>query len=248
MLVRRVPMRWWRGRLSVTVASAADPADARGPDRATGGMVRRVARRLPFEAACLPQGDGGAGDAAPPSRRQPLRIRRSPRGAQRENGLHAGPTVDGQPVIGGRNAGAFTPLPAASPLPAGLHGGSAARDVVRFPASQLGAQVAPRCRVAGTRSVRPTPPGAGAAPLPLEHELTVRGVSFAVRAGASMLGSFSITSRRKGWRFPDRTWSRPSERWRRRRMPAVDYFARNLRNRSWLSASRLRARSDWSNR
>ena len=55
--------------------------------RATGGMVRRVARRLPVEAACLPQGDGGAGDAAPPSRRQPPRIRRSPRGAQRENGL-----------------------------------------------------------------------------------------------------------------------------------------------------------------
>ena len=91
---------------------------ALGPRRR--GMVRRVARRLPFEAACLPQGDGGAGDAAPASRRQPPRVRRSPRGAQREECLHACPTVDGQPVIGGRNAWAFTPLPVVSPLPAGL--------------------------------------------------------------------------------------------------------------------------------
>ena len=120
VLVRHVPMRWWRGRLNAVVAGATDRAGARGAGRAVGGMVRRVARHLPFEAACLPQAM-----AAQWMLRRRHVVSRLVFGIRRvaRNGktaYHAWLTVDGQPVIGGRNAGAFTPLPVVSPLPTGL--------------------------------------------------------------------------------------------------------------------------------
>ncbi len=70
------------------------------------------------------------------------------------------PTMPGRQWTGSRSSGAGTPGHShrCRPPPRfrpGLHGGSAARDVGRFPAAQLGARVAPRCGVAGTRSVRP---------------------------------------------------------------------------------------------
>lgn len=111
VLARHVPMRCWRGSLNAAVAGAAARADVRGPGRTVGRMVRKVARRLPFTAACLPQ----AMAAQWMLRRRHVAsrlvfgVRRAAGG--RETAYHAWLTVGGKPVIGGRTAGAFTPLP-----------------------------------------------------------------------------------------------------------------------------------------
>ena len=52
LLVHHVPMRYW-GREPETVAGSDPGGGSLGTD--VGRMVRRVARRLPFEVLCLPQ-------------------------------------------------------------------------------------------------------------------------------------------------------------------------------------------------
>ena len=56
VLVSFVPMRRWRRWLNAAPADAGgDPAGRRTLGREVGGIVQRVAVRLPFRAACLPQ-------------------------------------------------------------------------------------------------------------------------------------------------------------------------------------------------
>ena len=114
VLVHRVPMRYWRGSLNAAGADIAGAAVRREFSRSVGRAVRRVARRLSFEPACLPQ----AMAAQWMLRRRHVSShmvfgvrRRSP---GRPTDYHAWLTVDGERVLGGRNAGAFTPLPSLS--------------------------------------------------------------------------------------------------------------------------------------
>ena len=118
VLVQHVPMRYWCRH----VEAAGDGSDGVGRQplgRAVGRMVRRVARRLPFEALCLPQAmaaqwmlrrRGVSGrlwiGARRPAPGQPL-------------DYHAWLTVDGESVVGGRSAGAYVPLPWPLPPEAG---------------------------------------------------------------------------------------------------------------------------------
>ncbi len=119
VLVRHIPMRRWRGRLNGSFAEAPDPPGWRRPTRAVGRMVRRVARRLPFDAACLPRAM---------AMQWMLRRRgvcsRLVFGARRTepdrpNAYHAWLTVEGEPVMGARQAGAFVPLLGSTPVAAG---------------------------------------------------------------------------------------------------------------------------------
>lgn len=113
-LVHRVPMRYWRRCLHGVEAGSA-PADRRGLGRAVGRMVRAVSRRLPGEVVCLPR----AMAAHWMLRRRGVfsrlvfGVRRDAPG--RAPRYHAWVTVDGEPIVGGRNAGTWTPLPAVGP-------------------------------------------------------------------------------------------------------------------------------------
>ena len=120
VLVRRVPMRRWRGSLNAPVAGAAAPADRLALGRDVGRMVRRVARRATLlDAACLPRAI--AAQWMLRRRRVPSRlvlgVRRAPRGGPSD--YHAWLTVDGGRIMGGRHAETFTPLPALVPRPPG---------------------------------------------------------------------------------------------------------------------------------
>ena len=109
LLVRRVPMRYWGGRLRGEAAGSA-PADRQGMGRIVGRIVRRVARRLPVEVVCLPR----AMAAHWMLRRRGVSshvvfgARRAATG--RRPDYHAWLTVDGGTVMGGRNSPAYTPL------------------------------------------------------------------------------------------------------------------------------------------
>ena len=110
LLVGHVPMRRW-GRHLETVHGGIDDS-GRGPlGHAVGRMVRRVARRLPFEASCLPK----AMAAHWMLRRRGVssRLWIGARSAAKGGPLkyHAWLTVDGKSVIGGRPDGTFVPLP-----------------------------------------------------------------------------------------------------------------------------------------
>jgi hypothetical protein len=110
LFVGRVPMRYWRldaGAGAVGGASRSAPA--------VGWAVRRVADRLPFEAKCLPRAlaahwmlrrRGGAS-------RVVFGVRRT--APERRPEYHAWLVMDGETVIGGRQAASFTPLPASVP-------------------------------------------------------------------------------------------------------------------------------------
>ena len=109
LIVSRVPMRYWR-------LDAADGAGgASSSALAVGWAVRRVARRLPFEAKCLPRAlaahwmlrqRGGAS-------RVVFGVRRA--APERRPEYHAWLVMDGETVIGGRQAASFTPLRASVP-------------------------------------------------------------------------------------------------------------------------------------
>ena len=110
LLAHHVPMRFWRRHLEAASSGIGDAA--RGPlGHAVGRMVRRVARRLPFEALCLPQ----AMAAHWMLRRRGvfgclwMGVRRAAPGGPLQ--YHAWLTVDGECVIGGRPAGTYLPLP-----------------------------------------------------------------------------------------------------------------------------------------
>lgn len=110
-LVQCVPMRYWRGSLNAAAVEGADPVARRAAAHAVGRMVRRVARRLPFDAVCLPR----AMSAHWMLRRRGISsrlvfgVRRASSGGNRH--YHAWLTVDGEFVVGGRGAGMYAPLP-----------------------------------------------------------------------------------------------------------------------------------------
>lgn len=59
-LVLFVPFRWWRGRLGPIGTAPDQPSSPLAPKqqkqaRDIGRMVGRLARRMPFQAVCLPQ-------------------------------------------------------------------------------------------------------------------------------------------------------------------------------------------------
>ena len=110
LLVHHVPMRYWRRHLKTAGGGSGD-AGSRRRGRAVGGVVRSVARRLPFETLCLPQAMAAhwmlrrRGVAC----RLWIGVRR--RTPERPLDYHAWLTVDGESVIGGQPARAFVPLP-----------------------------------------------------------------------------------------------------------------------------------------
>lgn len=111
LVIRHVPFRYWRRHLEAVAKGAGEEAGRRALGRRVGGMVRRVARRLPFEALCLPQ----AMAARWMLRRRGIAARlwigvRQP-APGRPPDYHAWVTVDGRSVIGGRPARAYVPLP-----------------------------------------------------------------------------------------------------------------------------------------
>ena len=142
LLVRCVPMRYWRGRLHGAAAGSASPdrqgvgrqgmgrqglgrqgVDRQGVGRIVGRIVRAVARRLPVEVVCLPR----AVAAHWMLRRRGISshvvfgVRRAAPG--RAPDYHAWLTVDGDTVMGGRNAAAYAPLLAPGCAPGWLSGG-----------------------------------------------------------------------------------------------------------------------------
>ncbi len=136
LLVRCVPMRYWMGRLHGAAAGSASPdrqgvgrqgmgrqgVDRQGVGRIVARIVRAVARRLPVEVVCLPR----AVAAHWMLRRRGISsqvvfgVRRAAPG--RAPDYHAWLTVDGDTVMGGRNAAAYAPLLAPSWLSGGGRG------------------------------------------------------------------------------------------------------------------------------
>ena len=117
--VRHVPMRRWRGLVNAAVRDAPGPARRLALGRAAGRMVRRVARRLPFEAACLPR--AMAAQWMLLRRGVPSRLvfgARRPAAPGGGNDYHAWLKVDGERVVGGRRAETYKPLPLPLPPPA----------------------------------------------------------------------------------------------------------------------------------
>ena len=112
-------MRHWRRHLEDGDAGGAGNARRRQLGRAVGRMVRRVARRLPFEALCLPRAMAAQWmlRRRGVSSRLWVGVRRAAPG--RPLDYYAWLTVDGESVIGGRSASAYIPLPWPSPPEAG---------------------------------------------------------------------------------------------------------------------------------
>ena len=117
VLVRRVPMRYWRGCLNAAETDSGS-ADRRGLVRVVGRMVRAVSRRLPGEVVCLPRALAAHWmlRRREVSSRLVFGVRRVAPG--RAPVYHAWVTVDGEPVVGGRNVETWTPLCAMSERPA----------------------------------------------------------------------------------------------------------------------------------
>ena len=210
-------------------------------------MVRRLARRLPFEVACLPRCWRRRGCCAGVTSSA---ASYSAFAAWRAAGRRPTCLPDGGRAAGHRGPERLGIHTAAGRLPASgractagaqheMLGGSRPRNLA--PGSLHGAGWLGRALFAHAPRRRSGPSTSGA------RVDGARRVVCRARRGFDA-GQVLNHIPPEGLAIPDWTWSSPSERWRRRRMPAVDYFARNLRNRSWLSASRLRARSDWSNR
>ena len=121
--VRYLPMRRWRGAVNADTRDAHGPARRLALGRAAGRMVRRVARRLPFEAVCLPRAMAAQWmlRRRGVSSRLVFGTRRT--APDRPNDYHAWLTVEGRPIIGGRHAETYTPLPHLAPRrPAGESG------------------------------------------------------------------------------------------------------------------------------
>ena len=115
LLVGHVPLRYWRRHL---VGGDGGDVHRRPMRRSVGRMVRRVARRMPFEASCLPQSMAAQWmlRRRGVSARLWIGVRRP--GPGRPLDYHAWLTVDGKSVIGGP-PGAYAPLPWPMPPAAG---------------------------------------------------------------------------------------------------------------------------------
>ena len=116
LLVRRVPMRYWRGCVNAA-ETGSGPPDRRGLGCVVGRMVRAVSRRLPGNVVCLPRALAAHWmlRRREVSSRLVFGVRRVAPG--RAPDYHAWVTVDGEPVVGGRNAGTWTPLRADGSTP-----------------------------------------------------------------------------------------------------------------------------------
>ena len=119
LLVRHVPMRYWCSYLEAATGGGAGDGGRQSRGRAVGRLVRRVARRLPFEALCLPQAMAALWmlRLRGVSGRLWIGVRQMAPG--RPLDYHAWLTVDGESVIGGRPARACAPLPWPPPPGAG---------------------------------------------------------------------------------------------------------------------------------
>ena len=116
LLVKHVPMRYWRAWLTTTDTPLATrrPAIA----HAIARSVRSVARRRPLNAVCLPQAMAGQWML----RRRGVASRlwlgvRKARGDVDEMEYHAWLTVDGECVLGGGETETFTALPPFDAVP-----------------------------------------------------------------------------------------------------------------------------------
>ena len=121
LLVKYVPMRRWRHRLSTAEEPGGPPPEGRRLGRKVARVVRRVARHVPFRAVCLPQ----AMSAQWMLRRRGIpsrlffgaRRRLRPETAHPEDGLasgmdfHAWLTVGGACVLGGVERDTYVALP-----------------------------------------------------------------------------------------------------------------------------------------
>ena len=118
VLVWHAPMRYWRRHVEAA-GRGSDGAGRQPLGRTVGRMVRRVARRLPFKASCLPQAMAAQWmlRRRGVSSRLWIGARRAAPGQPLD--YHAWLTVDGESVIGGRSAGAYVPLPWPRPTEAG---------------------------------------------------------------------------------------------------------------------------------
>lgn len=116
LLVHHVPMRHWRRHLEAAAGGSGD-AGQQPLGRAVGRMVRRVARRLPFEARCLPRAMAAQWmlRRRGVSGRLWIGVRRP--APERPLDYHAWLTVDGESVIGGRPTRSWVPLPWPAPPP-----------------------------------------------------------------------------------------------------------------------------------
>ena len=116
LLVVFVSMRYWRAQLDMRprqVPSAVHQNEAalETAGRAVGRIVQRVARRLPFDAKCLPQAMASQWML----RRRRIASQLHLGARRRQDGtvaLHAWLTVSGKCVAGGRHAESFEPLSA----------------------------------------------------------------------------------------------------------------------------------------
>ena len=112
VVVHRVPMRYWRGRIDGTEEGATPARRLLG--RTVGTMVRRVACRLPVRAVCLPRAMAAQWmlRRRGVSSRLMFGVRRG--AADRRLEYHAWLTVGGECVIGdhGVGVGTYVPLPA----------------------------------------------------------------------------------------------------------------------------------------
>ena len=116
LVVRHVPMRHWRGWLNAGRAASGEPAGGTAPARIVGRMVRKVASRLPFEAACLPRALAAHWmlRRRRVDSRVVLGVRRRAGGA---TDYHAWLTANGKCIVGGPADGRYTPLFTSAPAP-----------------------------------------------------------------------------------------------------------------------------------
>lgn len=110
LLVAHVPMRYWHRRLDTGPESSPCPQRSVSPGK-VARIVRKVARRLPFQALCLPQ----AMAAQWMLRRRSIPSRlvfgaRRGRTPERTFEYHAWLMVAGQCVIGGGELDTYVPL------------------------------------------------------------------------------------------------------------------------------------------
>ncbi|MFL9839912.1 lasso peptide biosynthesis B2 protein [Sphingomonas sp. ST-64] len=114
-LVHLVPFRWWRSSLGPLGQDSAPPASLNEEQKrraiAIGRLVRRVAERLPLDAACLPQAMVGRWMLA--RRGIPARIALGSRRSDTAAAgflMHAWLIADDRIVTGGKGLEGFSPL------------------------------------------------------------------------------------------------------------------------------------------
>lgn len=121
LLVKYVPMRRWRHRLSTVEEPGGPPFEGRRLARKVARVVRRVARHVPFRAVCLPQAMAaqwmlrrrGISSRLFFGARRPLRPATAPPEERPASGMdfHAWLTVGDACVLGGAERDTYVALP-----------------------------------------------------------------------------------------------------------------------------------------